>query len=103
WDQDVTITTRIRDAANSGPADGLITLDVTPVNDTPTDIALSSASINQSASGAGAVVGSLSATDVDTSDTHTYALVVNGASDSGSCGAAGDDNASFQVDNTNDE
>src|SRR5690606_4973938 len=34
WDQDASITTRIRDAANSGPADGLITLDVTPVNDT---------------------------------------------------------------------
>jgi Ca2+-binding RTX toxin-like protein len=36
WDQDVTIATRIRDAANTGPADGAITLDVTPVNDAPT-------------------------------------------------------------------
>ena len=35
WDQDVTITTRIRDAAGTGPADGVITLDVTPVNDAP--------------------------------------------------------------------
>jgi Ca2+-binding RTX toxin-like protein len=36
WDQDVTIATRIRDAANTGPADGVITLDVTPVADVPT-------------------------------------------------------------------
>lgn len=36
WDQDVTIATRIRDAAGTGPADGTITLDVTPVNDAPT-------------------------------------------------------------------
>ena len=35
WDQDVTITTRIRDAADTGPADGTITLDATPVNDAP--------------------------------------------------------------------
>ncbi|HMB11314.1 putative Ig domain-containing protein [Saliniramus sp.] len=34
-DQDVTITTRIRDAADTGPADGTITLDVTAVNDAP--------------------------------------------------------------------
>ncbi|MCC5979859.1 MAG: putative Ig domain-containing protein, partial [Salinarimonas sp.] len=33
--QDVTITTRIRDAADTGPADGTITLDVTAVNDPP--------------------------------------------------------------------
>src|SRR5690606_39299066 len=36
WDQDVTITTRVRDAVNTGPADGTITLDVTAVNDAPT-------------------------------------------------------------------
>lgn len=36
WDQDVTITTRVRDAAGAGPADGVITLDVTPMADAPT-------------------------------------------------------------------
>ncbi|WP_414475512.1 tandem-95 repeat protein [Microvirga sp. M2] len=36
WDQNVTITTRIRDAAGTGPADGTITLNVTPVDDPPT-------------------------------------------------------------------
>lgn len=34
-DQNFTITTRIRDAANTGPADGTITVTVTPVNDAP--------------------------------------------------------------------
>ncbi|MCG7393429.1 Ig-like domain-containing protein [Microvirga sp. ACRRW] len=34
-DQNFTITTRIRDAANAGPADGSISVTVTPVNDTP--------------------------------------------------------------------
>jgi|GEM_PF-1558738 len=35
WDQNVTITTRIRDANGSGPVDGAITLNVTAVNDAP--------------------------------------------------------------------
>lgn len=35
WDQHITITTRIRDSAGAGPADGSITLNVTPVNDAP--------------------------------------------------------------------
>ena len=35
-DVDTTITTHIQDAAASGPADGAITLDVTPVADAPT-------------------------------------------------------------------
>src|SRR5690606_2594173 len=74
WDQNVTITTRIRDANGSGPADGTITLNVTAVNDAPSDISLSHASVVQSAS-ANAVVGTLSTTDVDTGDTHTYSLV----------------------------
>ena len=34
-DQNFTITTRIRDAANTGPADGTITVSVTAVNDAP--------------------------------------------------------------------
>ncbi|WP_020408661.1 tandem-95 repeat protein [Hahella ganghwensis] len=73
-------------------------------NNPPTDIGLDSTSINDSSTGAGAVIGNLSTTDADGGDTHTYALVSNGASGSGSCGAAGDDdNASFQVDNANDD
>jgi VCBS repeat-containing protein len=34
-DQNFTITTRIRDAAGTGPADGTITVNVRPVNDAP--------------------------------------------------------------------
>src|SRR5690606_2817166 len=67
-------------------------------------IALSSGNINQSVTGAGTAVGTLATTDADAGDTHTYSLVVNGASFNGNCGATGDDgNASFQIDNANDE
>lgn len=66
-------------AMGSGPADGAITLDVTPVNDAPTDIALSATTVSHSG-GINASVGSLSTTDVDTGQTHTYTLV-SGAGD----------------------
>lgn len=74
WDQDITITTRVRDSADSGPADGTITLDVTPVNDAPTDIALSATIVSHSG-GINASVGSLSTTDVDTGQAYTYTMV----------------------------
>jgi len=80
WDQDVTITTRVRDAAGTGPADGVITLDVTPVNDAPTDITLSASTVKHS-DGANATVGTLSTMDADTGQTYTYTLV-SGAGDS---------------------
>jgi VCBS repeat-containing protein len=35
WSQTVTIATRIRDAAGTGPVDGTITLSATPLNDAP--------------------------------------------------------------------
>ncbi|WP_195904223.1 Ig-like domain-containing protein [Microvirga lotononidis] len=35
WDKTVTISTQIRDSANTGPANGLITLNAVPVNDAP--------------------------------------------------------------------
>ncbi len=48
---DTTISTRIRDAANSGPAIGTITLDVTPVNDPPSAVSAAIAAVaGQSAS-----------------------------------------------------
>lgn len=87
WDQDITITTRVRDAMGSGPADGAITLDVTPVNDAPINIALSAATVSHS-SGINASVGSLSTTDVDTGQTHTYTLI---------SGAGNTDNALFSI------
>ena len=48
------------------------TVTVNDVNDAPSAIALSATAINENA--AGAVVGTLSTTDVDASDSHTYSL-----------------------------
>ena len=72
-DADATITTQIRDAANTGPVNGAITLDVTPVNDAP-------AAQNGSAGGnENAVInGTLVATDVD-SLSLTYSRVAQAA------------------------
>ena len=48
------------------------TVTVNDVNDAPTAIALSATAINENA--AGAVVGTLTTTDVDAGDSHTYSL-----------------------------
>ncbi len=98
WSQNITLTTRIRDAADTGPANGTVTLDVTAVNDAPTDIGVSSNSILQSNTSAGADVGTLSSTDVDNSS-FTYSLVTTGTAASGTCTADGD-NSSFQINGT---
>lgn len=62
-------------------------VDIAPPNNAPTDIALSNASVNQSA-GANVVVGTLSSTDADGSDTHTYSLVA---------GTGDDNNGDFNI------
>ncbi|WP_321337298.1 Ig-like domain-containing protein [uncultured Cohaesibacter sp.] len=51
---------------------GTVTIEVTGTNDAPTAVDLSSASVDENASGA--VIGTLSTTDVDTSDTHSYSV-----------------------------
>ena len=56
----------------------------------PTDIELSNASVGETLP-SGSAVGTLSATDPDAGDTHTFTLVA---------GAGGDDNGSFQIDGT---
>src|SRR5690606_35525898 len=87
---DFTVTTRIRDQAGTGPEDGLLSFFGTPENDTPSDLTLSNASINQSA-GENGVVGTLSTTDVDVGDTHTYTLVAGEGDDAnGSFNISGD-------------
>ncbi|MDQ3704975.1 MAG: cadherin repeat domain-containing protein [Chloroflexota bacterium] len=63
------------------------TITATNVNEAPTDIALSNASVAENQA-AGTTVGNLSTTDPDAGNTHTYALVA---------GAGDTDNASFQV------
>lgn len=51
-----------------------VNIDITAANDTPTDMALSTNSVNLSG-GANATVGTLSTTDVDTGQSHSYSLV----------------------------
>ena len=65
---------------------------ITPAapNNPPTDIALTAATVNQSA-GANAVVGTLNSTDADSGNTHTYSLVA---------GAGDTNNASFNISGT---
>ncbi|MEY2613619.1 MAG: Bifunctional hemolysin/adenylate cyclase precursor, partial [Planctomycetota bacterium] len=66
----------------------VFTISVTNVNESPTDIALSSTSIAEN-NLANAAVGSLSTTDVDASNSFTYSLVP---------GAGDSDNGAFSID-----
>ncbi len=77
---------------NASPATGTATLtvNITGVNDSPTDIGLTATSVSQSG-GANATVGTLSTTDADTGDTHTYTLV---------SGAGDTNNALFNISGT---
>jgi VCBS repeat-containing protein len=71
---------RVRtDDGNGGTVEEQFTVTVTNANDTPTDIALSNSSVAENQS-SGTAVGTLSTTDQDTADTHTYTLV-SGAGD----------------------
>lgn len=68
-----TFTLKVNDGTvDSTVANGNI--DITAVNDAPTDIALSNAAVSVY-DGTDAAVGNLTSTDVDTSDAHTYTLV----------------------------
>lgn len=78
-------------ATDNGGATGnaTLTVNVTAGNDTPSDIGLSATTVNQSG-GTNAAVGTLTTTDVDTGQTHTYSLVAgNGTNDA--------NNASFNI------
>ncbi|MDD5309935.1 MAG: cadherin domain-containing protein, partial [Deltaproteobacteria bacterium] len=68
----------------------VFTVTVTNVNEPPTDIALSSASVPENQA-SGTTVGTLSTTDPDTGETYTYGLVNGGPS------CPGTDNASFAI------
>ena len=61
------------------------------LNSTPTDISLSSSLVNENVS-IGTTVGSLSTTDADSGDSHTYSLVA---------GSGDTDNASFSISGAN--
>ncbi len=81
-----SVRVRVSDG-RGGTFERSFTIDVTNVNDAPTAIALSSASIAENQP-SGTTVGLLSATDQDPLDTHTFQLV-SGAGDA--------DNASFSI------
>jgi len=64
-DQDVTITTRIRDAADTGPTEGTITLDVTAVNDAPVFTDLTSSATFIEGGAAVQIAPSVSIADIE--------------------------------------
>lgn len=66
----------------------ILTIAVIDLNEAPTQLTLNNDTISEDAT-VGATVGTLSTTDVDAADTHTYLLVV---------GEGDDDNASFTID-----
>ncbi len=67
----VTVDVTVTDAGGLSYTESF-TITVENVNEAPTDIALSNASVAENA--AGAVVGSLSAADQDAGDSHTYTV-----------------------------
>ena len=68
--------------------DGVLTVPVTNVNETPTNLELSSSSISENVP-VGTTIGTLSSTDPDSGDTFTYSLVDGGSYP---------DNSSFTID-----
>jgi len=75
------------DDGNGGTYQEVFTIAINDLNDTPTDISLSSTNVNEKQP-VGTAVGTLSTTDEDTGDSHTYTLVV---------GTGDDDNGSFTI------
>ncbi len=83
-----TLSVRIRTTdASGGIFEKAFSITVTNANDAPTNIALSNASVSE-ASAVGTTVGTLSASDQDVSDTHTFTLVA---------GTGSTDNTKFQI------
>jgi hypothetical protein len=88
FEADTSLTVRVQaDDGAGGTFEKALTITVTNVNEAPTDIALSNSSVAEDEP-VGTTVGTLSATDPDAGDTHTFALVA---------GAGDADNASFQI------
>lgn len=72
----VEITYTISDG-NGGSDTATVTVTVNGANDAPTDIAISAASVAENAAD-GTAVGTVTASDPDTGDTHTFALSDDG-------------------------
>jgi fibronectin-binding autotransporter adhesin len=85
-----TFTLTPNDGTTNGSANATTVITTTSVNDTPTNISLSNATVNQSG-GTNATVGTLSVTDADTGDGATYTLV---------SGTGDTNNTSFNISGT---
>ncbi|MDZ5461527.1 DUF4347 domain-containing protein, partial [Azohydromonas lata] len=78
------------DADTTADDTATVTINLSNVNEAPTAVSLSSVSINQNAATASATVGTLSATDPDSGDVHTFSLAAgNGTNDA--------DNGKFSI------
>ena len=92
WNGTADITVTVTDDGAGMLTDSeTFTLTVNAVNDAPTDLALNSTSVNEN-SEIGTTVGTLSTTDVDSDDSHSYTLV---------SGDGDTDNASFTINGIN--
>ena len=81
-------TVRVRSTDSTGLfTEKVFVINVTNVNEGPTDIGLSSSFVEENAGG-NAIVGTLSTTDVDAGNTFTYSLVA---------GSGDGDNAAFDI------
>ncbi|SHE46364.1 autotransporter-associated beta strand repeat-containing protein [Marinomonas polaris DSM 16579] len=86
--ESTTFTITVNDGTTNG-TDNTTTVVSTSINDAPTDIALSDTTYGHSEGATNVVVGSFSATDADTGESFTYALV---------SGSGDTDNAKFTID-----
>jgi ELWxxDGT repeat protein len=88
YEAKASYTVRVRSTDSSGLfTEKVFVVNVTNVNEDPTDIGLSSSLVAENA-GANAIVGTLSTTDVDAGNTFTYSLVA---------GSGDGDNAAFDI------
>jgi predicted CXXCH cytochrome family protein len=87
----ITFTYFANDGTQNSPVAATVTINVGTANNAPTDISLSSTSVAENLPAA-SLVGTLTTTDADVADTHTYTLENTGA-----CTGLGPDNASFQI------
>src|SRR5688572_14611933 len=85
--QDVAGNALDQDSGTPGNQPKTWTFTTEPPNTAPTDLALSPSSVAENEP-SGTEVGTLSSTDPDSGDTHTYTLVA---------GAGSDDNSSFNI------
>jgi hypothetical protein len=77
-DQNFTITTRIRDGADTGPADGTISVTVTPVNDAPVVTTSGGTSVFTEGGSATVIDSGLTLSDVDSATLASATVTITG-------------------------